>query len=131
MAKSKRTEFTQAKQALFLAHVGNGMRRGKAAEAIGLHRGTVADYIEDHPEFEKVVLRAEDEANENVEEALYQAAISGNVAAARTWLELRAPERRGTQQQGAGVPPPPPGDDDELFPDNVTHMDPRSRRQSA
>lgn len=95
MAK-KRSRFTKAKQEVFLHHMRNGMRRGAAAEALDLTRKEVLDYIADHEEFEAQVLDAEGEATEHVEEALYQAAISGNVGACKMWLDLRKP-RAGTE----------------------------------
>lgn len=66
-----------------------GMRRGAAAEAMGFVRVQVIDYIRDHEGFEGEVLEAEAEATEHVEEALYQAAVSGNVGACKMWLDLK------------------------------------------
>lgn len=48
------------------------------------------DHIALHDDFEAKVIDAEAEATEHVEEALYQAAISGNVAAAKIWLDYKA-----------------------------------------
>jgi len=131
-----RKRFSLALQQEFLHHLRQGMRRGAAAELLGFSRMTVIDYIEEHPDFEKKVLDAEGEANEHVEEALYQAAVSGNVAAARAWLELRPAPRSDMPLGGSQVPPPEPTDpledeEDEIFPANVTRMDPRQRRKGA
>lgn len=67
------------------------MRRGAAAEAMGLSRREVLDEIAEDPELERDVLDAEGEATEHVEEAIYQAAVSGSVAAAKLWMDLRKP----------------------------------------
>jgi hypothetical protein len=131
---NKRKRFTVALQEEFLDHLRQGMRRGATAQLLGFGRMTITNYIEDHPEFEKRVLDAESEATEHVQEALYQAAVSGNVSAARAWLEL-FPNR--VVHSGVAMPQPPPReprealeeDEDELFPSNVTHLDPRQRRK--
>jgi hypothetical protein len=81
-----------AQQAEFLEHMRAGMRRGAAAEVLGLTRREVLDFIADNDEFELAVLDAEGMATEHVEEALYQAAVSGSVPAAKLWLELRKPK---------------------------------------
>jgi hypothetical protein len=79
-------------RAEFLEHMRNGMRRGAAANALGFSRGQVLEEIDDDEEFEARVVEAEGEASEHVEEALYQAAVSGSVAACKLWLSLRKPK---------------------------------------
>jgi len=131
-----RKKFTLALQQDFLKHLRQGMRRGATAELLGFSRMTVINYIEDHPQFEKQVLDAEGEANEHVEEALYQAAVSGNVAACRAWLELRPGRESDLALAGPQVPPPEPrepsedGEEEQFFA-NVTRMNPRQRRKGA
>jgi hypothetical protein len=75
----------------FLEHMRAGMRRGAAAEAMGLSRREVLDEIAEDADLERDVLDAEGEATEHVEEAIYQAAVSGSVAAAKLWMDLRRP----------------------------------------
>ena len=111
------------------------MRRGAAAELLGFSRMTVMTFIEDHPDFERQVTDAEGQANEHVEEALFQAAVSGNVAACRAWMELRGghglPDHlRGPQTAPERPTAPSEPDDDDLF-GNVTRMDPRQRRKKS
>jgi hypothetical protein len=94
---------------------------------------TVMNFIEEHPEFERQVSDAEGQANEHVEEALFQAAVSGNVSACRAWMELRggvlpAMARGGPQTAPERPTGPSEPDEDELF-GNVTRMDPRARRK--
>jgi hypothetical protein len=85
--------FTKKLQEQYLDHIRNGMRRGAAAEALKLPRKLVFDHIALHDDFEGKVIDAEGEALEHVEEALYQAAISGNVQACKMWLDY---QRGGT-----------------------------------
>lgn len=85
------TDFTMTaeQQEEFLEHMRAGLRRGAAAYAMDLTRLQVADYIEADEEFRHRVEDAESEAHEHVEEAIYQAALSGSVAAARLWMNMR------------------------------------------
>jgi len=76
-----------------LEHIRNGMRPGAAAEFIGLTRHDIFDAIDTDGVFAAEVAEAEREATEHVEEALYQAAVSGNVTACRMWLDLRKPKK--------------------------------------
>ena len=132
----QRQRFTVALQEEYLVHLRQGMRRGATAELMGFSRLTLMNYIEDHPDFERRVLDAEGEASEHVEEALYQAAVSGNVSAARAWMELRPSRRSEVPFAMPQTPPPEPvegneREEDDLFPPNVTRMDPRARRKTS
>jgi hypothetical protein len=125
---TKPTKFTAAKQQEFIKQLRNGMRRGAAAEYLGFSRRTVVSFIEDHPEFEAEVENAEAMANELVEEALWNAAVSGNVAAMRTWFDYKG--LRPNSDVPISLPETEDApSEDELFGDNVTHLDPRKRRQ--
>lgn len=121
--------FPKDKQDAYLQSIREGMRRGAAADIVfnpgesnPTLRRQVRDYIEEHPDFERLVLDAEVDATENVEEALYQAAVSGNVSAAKTWLEIiRGPAAKPAVSGRPSSPSPgedPDYDDDDLY--NVT-----------
>jgi len=84
---AKPTLKTPAKREELLEHVRNGMRPGAAAEVMGFPRSALYELLADDPDYAEMVEKAEREATEHVEEALYQAAVSGNVTAARIWLE--------------------------------------------
>lgn len=84
----------------YVAQLRAGMRRGAAAEYLGMGRFEVYAYIAEHPDFEREVLESEDAALENVEEALYQAAVTGNVRAAELWLQMH-----GRGKKPAAMPP--------------------------
>jgi hypothetical protein len=83
---------TSEQQDEFLEHMRNGMRRGAAAEALGLTRMAALAFIAQEHEFRARVEDAEGLATEHVEEALYHAAVSGSVPAAKIWLDLRKPK---------------------------------------
>jgi len=55
------------------------------------------------PKFAAEVERAEMEANETVENALYEAALSGNVVACQVWLYNRTPERWKDKRAAAAI----------------------------
>lgn len=87
-------DLTVSEKGDFLHHVREGMRPGAAAEAMGYTRHDVYEWLEDEA-FKTEVEEAEREATEHVEEALYQAAVSGNVTACKMWLDLRKPKAVG------------------------------------
>jgi hypothetical protein len=119
--------FTKVKQGQFLEHIRAGMRRGAAADELSLARIKVREYIANHKDFERLVLDAEVDATEHVEEALYQAAVSGSVAAAKTWLEMH-PRQHANQPVGRPATPLPPSSSDPFADlDNVAALDPRRR----
>lgn len=132
---SKRVyEFTGPKREEFLQHLRQGMRRGAASDIVfgtdnPNQRRKTRDYIAANSDFELAVMDAEIEATEHVEEALYQAAISGNVSAAKAWIDLKG---GGVAKQPVGRPAKVPDDAPEaLNADffNVTPIDPRARRE--
>jgi hypothetical protein len=89
-------KFTKAKQLEVVEHIRAGMRPGAAGEALGFARDVVFDLLENDEDFAELVRKAEQEATEHVEESLFQAAVSGNVTAARIWLERRDKPKQST-----------------------------------
>lgn len=101
---------TRARRDEFLGHIRRGMRRGMAAEEVGLNRMQLREFIAEDEKFRKMVEDAETDATENVEEALYQAAISGSVAAAKAWIDLKGSkvqEAKGASPRGLDQPTAP------------------------
>ena len=90
--KTHADKFDATKKEGYLDALRQGARRGAAAEAVGVTRQTVHNHLKAHPEFAEEVSRAEMEANDLVVDALFQAAISGNVVAIQVWLYNRVPE---------------------------------------
>jgi alpha-D-ribose 1-methylphosphonate 5-triphosphate synthase subunit PhnI len=101
--------FTAEKRAEFLDYLQKGMMRGAAAFVLELTRSQVEGYIAEHPEFALEVRDAEETATEHVHEAVYQAAVSGNVAAAKLWLGMQ-----GCRHRPGPTPPDQGGGDPEL-----------------
>jgi len=126
--------FTKNQQIEFLSMIREGMQRGAAADVLGLNRRQTRDYIAENRDFELAVLDAEVDATEHVREALYQAAVSGSVSAAKIWLEMHGGGSEVTVIP-AGVPPSTKGRQNQAENpfddvDNVTVMDPRRRRKT-
>jgi len=98
------TKFGATKRAAYLAALGKGTGRYKAAKAVGMSAEGVRDYARKHPEFAEEIAVAEMDANEAVECALYRRATEGNIAAICIWLFNRMPDRwadkRHVQHEG-------------------------------
>lgn len=102
--------FTEAKREEYLGHLAAGMMRGAAAYVIGLQRSIVDGYISEHPDYALAVAEAEETATEHVQEAIYHAAVSGSVPAAKLWLTIRGVIRRPrSPRPGGGAAPDPHG----------------------
>ena len=90
--KEYRKKFDRAKKDEYLEMLRNGIRRGKASHQVGVNPATVQRHMDRYPNFAAEVSQAEMLADNEVEEALYTAAISGNVVACQVWLYNRRPE---------------------------------------
>jgi hypothetical protein len=80
---------TPDQQDEFLDHLRNGLTWSAAAYAMDLTRLDVADFIAEDEHFHHRVEDAQAEAQDHVDEAIFQAAVSGSVAAARLWMNMR------------------------------------------
>jgi hypothetical protein len=77
----------------YLNELRQGLRPGQAARNAGTSRWTVSGYRRNHPEFAELENDAMQDSIELVEDALFQAAISGNVTACQVWLYNRSPDQ--------------------------------------
>ena len=81
----------------YLAELANGMNKGDAAANVGVSRELVRLYrLHDPPFIEREADAIQDSIevkSDKVEDALHEAAISGNVTAQQVWLYNRRPER--------------------------------------
>lgn len=77
----------------FLAALRAGDRVSVAAKKANLAYNTVKKRYRADPEFREQWDEAEAQAAEPVENAVFDAALNGNIPAAVKWLEKRAPER--------------------------------------
>lgn len=86
-------KFDAKKKAEYLEKLRAGVRRGKAAEAVGLTRQLISVTVRRDPKFAADVDQAELDACELVEDALFREALKGNVTAIQVYLYNRWPER--------------------------------------
>ena len=108
--KGQSVKFDTTKKERFLELLRNGGRRGASAKAVGVHRATVVDHMKADEGFAEAVSEAEMEANELVENALFSAALKGNVTAIQVWLYNRWGERwADRRKQDAALPSKPKG----------------------
>ena len=68
-------KFTELKKQKYLGLLRKGLRRGKAAEAVGTNRDHIYQYVKKHPDFRNLVEQAEADACEDVEDALYKKCV--------------------------------------------------------
>jgi hypothetical protein len=87
------TKLNDERREELLDRLRNGFRRMSACRSVGVAYGTFQEHVTRDPAFAEAVKLAEREANEAVEEALFDAAISGNVTACFGWLYNRDPEQ--------------------------------------
>lgn len=86
-------KFGSNKKRAFLEALRGGARRGAAAESIGVSRETIRLHMHKDDGFRDAIDQAEMDANECVENALFNAAVGGNVTGCQVWLYNRMPER--------------------------------------
>ena len=88
-----RNKFDSIKKDEYLELLRQGHTRGLAASLVSIHRATVSIHMKKDKEFAGAVSEAESDAIGKVENALFQAAISGNVTEQQVYLYNRNPER--------------------------------------
>jgi len=81
------------KKAKYIEYIANGHTRGYAATLVGVHRKTIWEHMKKDKEFAIAVSEAETDAIGKVENALFEAATSGNVTAQQVYLYNRDPDR--------------------------------------
>ena len=99
-------KFDYIKKAEYLEHIRNGHTRGYAATLVGIHRSTIVDHMKADSSFAEAVSSAEGDAIGKIENALFEAATSGNVTAIQVYLynrdKKRWSDRRNIQLAGEG-----------------------------
>lgn len=91
--RAKWAEQRRDKWSVFFKHLETGARVSEAAKRAGMEYKTVRSRYRADPEFRERWDLAEAQAAEPVENALYDAAVNGNVPGALAWLGKRSPER--------------------------------------
>ncbi len=92
-------KFDQQRQEKYLALVRGGMRRGPAADAVGVSRCLLWQYRKVNAEFVEAEVQAEMDACDIIEDALFNEAKEGNVRACETWLFNRSSDRWADKKQ--------------------------------
>jgi len=107
--EAHRNKFDSIKKDAYLALLGQGHTRGLAASLVGIHRATVSTHMKKDRGFAEAVSEAESDAIGKVENALFEAATSGNVTAIQVYLYNRDPkrwtDRRSVRLAGEGGGP--------------------------
>ena len=92
----------------YLDALRSGQRRLLAARECGLDPLMVLAESQADAAFAQAIVMAEMEADDEVEDALRMAAISGNVTASLAWLTQRRPDRwSGKPARSSGMPEQP------------------------
>ncbi len=91
--EAHRNKFDSIKKDEYLGLLRQGHTRGLAASLVGIHRATASIHMKKDTGFAEAVSEAESDAVGKVENALFEAAISGNVTAIQVYLYNRNPER--------------------------------------
>lgn len=79
---------------LFLDRIRDGCGRITAAREAGGVLQDVAEHCNGNPEYLNQIQFAELEAFEQIDKALFDAAVSGNVPAINAWIEYHAPDEK-------------------------------------
>jgi len=90
---AKPAAFDPAAYEEFLRLLAEGIPRCAAAQQVGIDQETVRLAVIVNPELDEAMRKAEADADAKVARALFEAAISGNVQAAKLYLEARQSKR--------------------------------------
>lgn len=85
-------KFTKKRQKQYLELLADGKQRGNAAHAIGIDSKTIDRHLASDPEFMELREQAECRSIDDVVEAIHGRGKSGNVSAAKLYLEAMRPE---------------------------------------
>ena len=86
-------KFDALKKKKYIELIKQGGRRIASAHAVGISHQTFCNHMKKDRAFKRAVSEAETQVNQLVEDALYQAALNGNVVAIQIWLYNRAPNQ--------------------------------------
>jgi hypothetical protein len=105
-------KFEGARKAAYLDLLSKGYGKTLAAHHVGVSHAIVCAYRKEFPEFKDEETEAQMNANGQVEAALFNEAIGGDVSACREWLHNRDPENWQDRRKlfhAAGLPEQPTG----------------------
>lgn len=91
--RGQATRFDEVRRQTYLQLIRQGYRRVKSAELVGVSYRCVVDRMRTDEDFHNALLEAEEARIDEVEEALFESAISGNVTAQQVVLFNRRPDQ--------------------------------------
>ena len=97
--KTGRKKFSQRRKNQFVKLLAEGLRRTAAAEQVGVAYSTIHRNLMRDETFAAAVDDAEMHIDDQVVDALFEAATSGNVPAATYWLNNRRPQEWGDRKK--------------------------------
>jgi hypothetical protein len=86
------TKFTPERRERYLKLLAKGGRRIASARKCGVSEDLIEKLVKEDPEFHRALEFAEEQANEMIEDSLFQKAMSGNTTAILFWLMNRKPD---------------------------------------
>jgi hypothetical protein len=91
MAKPKKVKepykFDEEKQKAYCDNLAHGVGRVRSAQAIGISTATIYNYLETDRKFARMVKEAEESANEQIVDVLWQIAKAGDAKAIKIWTD--------------------------------------------
>jgi hypothetical protein len=87
-------KFDAEKQKAYCENLAHGVGRVRSAKAIGISFQTICDYMETDRHFARMCKEAEEDANEAIVDANWQAAASGDIRAIDIWRKHASVETK-------------------------------------
>lgn len=100
MAKGKYQEWLEPEGLLKIeGWARDGLTDEQIAQNMGINPTTLYEWKKKYPEISKSLKRSKDVADRQVENALFENAISGNITAQIFWLKNRKPDKWRDKQE--------------------------------
>lgn len=100
MAKGKYQEWLEPEGLLRIeGWARDGLTDEQIARNIGINPATLYEWKKKYPEISKSLKRSKDVADRQVENALFENAINGNITAQIFWLKNRKPDKWRDKQE--------------------------------
>lgn len=97
--------FDEKKRMEFLTKLAVGVPISTAAHEVGVSRQTIYEYAKSHEDFQELMADAGDLYMDQMESALFNKALSGDVIALQVVLYNRRPNRWSDRRKGAVISP--------------------------
>jgi hypothetical protein len=80
-------KFDEEKQRAYCDNLAHGVGRVRSCEAVGISTQTIYNYLETDRKFARMVKEAEESANEQIVDVLWQIAKAGDAKAIKIWTD--------------------------------------------